>query len=1059
MKKLFVLFMAVVMVFSVIAMPVANAAVIFANDVLDNAAVRDAQTLDEALNVEGGTLSFFCMGQYQWQVERDHAKAGNSGIPGTSCNLNTSIEMTAGQRLSFRYKTSCNPNDSSLSFLVNHNMIEYWAGENDWATYEWTAPEDGSYFIAWTYYRGPGEAMYDDNAYMDDICILAPAEETPTPGETPTPEPTPEVTPEPASPVTGVEMQERATVYPDCTLQLNYSVLPENAENKSVSFTSSDASVATVDENGVVTGVAVGTATIVVTTADGGFTAECLVTVEELESIDIYGYNLYASDGDSKQWISFKNTNPRNSTIYSEIVTGDTYGATMAGSIVYGFCNGNGSSTYGPYFKINFDNMSVAFPGSDSDKYVVLGMAYDYSAQKMYALCTITSSEYIICEVDRASGTMRKVCDIPVQTYEGWESDTIWTFAISRDGTPYCIMSHVAVVDNAYVGRNGILYTIDFETGALTEVGDTGIPTYFIQSMAFDVDNDRLYWANMSNDAGGTLYTVDVENANAVRIGSIATERGCELMSMSIPSSIEVTDPNEPCVEVSFVDDVTGDVLKSMTVKPGYELSEYDYPTVPEHEGYMFAGWDYLSDKRVYFDTEIHTHHCDAANPIWSFETQYQAEQWIPVDSDNDGMTWFWSEFRPSEGYLYAYDGERCMASESYSNTLQMPLTPDNWLISPEIVLHDAIENPKLSFYIRAQAPGYEDEHLGIYISTDNGATWLDELDCLQTTAEYTRYEIDLSEFAGQTIVIGFRHYDSTGQFMINLDCVQIEACDVNYNPPTPKPTPTPEPTPEPIDGEKLFGWSFESESEVSEWTILDSDNDGKTWGWTGNFADPGSWKAQDGLYCMYSASYDNSQGQLYPDNWLISPDFTVPSDVERAVLSFWYIGQDASYCADTVTVYISGDGGNTWEETITVVGGKEQQRATVDLSDYIGASVKVAFRHYNCTNFYAINIDNVEIYSIADPVNTPTPEPGETEEPVVTPEPGETDEPVVTPEPGETDEPVVTPEPGETDEPVVTPEPTTPPVPPTGAISLIGLGAMAVITGAGTVFFRRKEK
>ncbi len=1064
MKKLFVLFMAFVMVFSIAAMPVANAATIFANDVIDNAGVRDAQTLDEALNVEGGTLSFFCMGQYQWQVERDHAKAGNSGVPGTSCNLNTSVEMTAGQRLSFRYKTSCNPNDANLSFSVNHSLVESWTGENDWATYEWTAPEDGSYFIAWTYGRGPGEAMYDDNAYMDDICILDPVEETPAPEETPepTPELTPEPTPEPGSPVTGVEMQGSATVYPGCTVRLNYSVLPANAENQNVTFTSSDTSVATVNEEGVVTGVANGTAVVVVTTADGGFTAECTVTVEELESIDIYGYNYYVNDGDSKQWISFKNTNPMNSTIYSEIITGDTFGAAMAGNIVYGYCNGNGSSTFGPYFKINFSNMSVAFPGSDSGQYVVLGMAYDYSAQRMYALCTITSNEYMICEIDRASGSMRKICDVQIQTYEGWESDTIWTFAIGRDGTPYCIMSHVDVVDNAYVGRNGILCTIDFETGELTEIGDTGIPTYYIQSMAFDVDNDRLYWANMSNDTGGTLYTVDVENANAVRIGTIATERGCELLAMSIPSSIEVTDPNAPCVEISFIDDVSGDVIKSMTVKPGYTISEYDYPAIPEHDGYMFAGWDYLSDKRVYFNTEIHGYYCDAVNPIWSFETQYQAEQWISVDGDNDGRSWFWSEFRPSEGYLYAYDGERCMASESYSNTLEMPLTPDNWLISPEIVLHESIENPKLSFYIRAQASGYEEEHLGIYVSTDNGATWLDELDYLETTAEYTRYEIDLSDFAGQTIVIGLRHYDSTNQFMINLDCVQIEACDVNYTPPTPRPTATPEPTPEPIDGERLMGWSFESESEVNEWTIRDDDNDGKTWGWTGDFADPGAWKAQDGLYCMYSMSYDNALGALYPDNWLISPEFTVPSDVENAVLSFWYIGQDATYYEDTVTVYISGDGGSTWEEAMTVVGGRNHQRGIVDLSDYIGAPVKVAFRHYNCTSFYAIDLDNVEVYSVAAPINTPTPEPTPTATaeptPIVTPEPGETDEPIVTPEPGETDEPVVTPEPGDTNEPIVTPEPTTPPAPPTGAISLIGIGIAAVAAGAGVAVFRRKE-
>ena len=60
---------------------------------------------------------------------------------------------------------------------------------------------------------------------------------------------------------------------------LTATVSPENATNKSVTWTTSDAKVATVDAGGKVTGVAAGTATITVTTADGGKTATCKVTV------------------------------------------------------------------------------------------------------------------------------------------------------------------------------------------------------------------------------------------------------------------------------------------------------------------------------------------------------------------------------------------------------------------------------------------------------------------------------------------------------------------------------------------------------------------------------------------------------------------------------------------------------------------------------------------------------------------------------------------------------------------------------------------------------------
>ena len=65
------------------------------------------------------------------------------------------------------------------------------------------------------------------------------------------------------------------------TLKLEATVSPSEAANKSVTWSSSDASVATVDANGNVKGVKAGTATITVTTADGGHTATCVVTVKE----------------------------------------------------------------------------------------------------------------------------------------------------------------------------------------------------------------------------------------------------------------------------------------------------------------------------------------------------------------------------------------------------------------------------------------------------------------------------------------------------------------------------------------------------------------------------------------------------------------------------------------------------------------------------------------------------------------------------------------------------------------------------------------------------------
>lgn len=70
-----------------------------------------------------------------------------------------------------------------------------------------------------------------------------------------------------------------ASVEAGATTQLTATVAPENASDKSVTYASDDEAIATVDNTGLVTGVAAGTATITATTTDGGKTDTADVTV------------------------------------------------------------------------------------------------------------------------------------------------------------------------------------------------------------------------------------------------------------------------------------------------------------------------------------------------------------------------------------------------------------------------------------------------------------------------------------------------------------------------------------------------------------------------------------------------------------------------------------------------------------------------------------------------------------------------------------------------------------------------------------------------------------
>jgi len=82
--------------------------------------------------------------------------------------------------------------------------------------------------------------------------------------------------------VTGVSLKASTNLFIGDIENLIAVITPENATNQNVTWSSSNSAVATVSANGTITAVSEGTATVTVTTVDGGHKANCAVTISPI---------------------------------------------------------------------------------------------------------------------------------------------------------------------------------------------------------------------------------------------------------------------------------------------------------------------------------------------------------------------------------------------------------------------------------------------------------------------------------------------------------------------------------------------------------------------------------------------------------------------------------------------------------------------------------------------------------------------------------------------------------------------------------------------------------
>lgn len=128
--------------------------------------------LDFALNAEGGSLHF-TTSEHPFTGTivdgRIAAVSGNAGMDSSVSSVTLTLDMLAGETLSFDYKYSSEQGYDSFTFSVNGQNKFSHSGESDWSSYTFTADHNGSFVFLWKYQKDYSTSSGSDCVWLDDI--------------------------------------------------------------------------------------------------------------------------------------------------------------------------------------------------------------------------------------------------------------------------------------------------------------------------------------------------------------------------------------------------------------------------------------------------------------------------------------------------------------------------------------------------------------------------------------------------------------------------------------------------------------------------------------------------------------------------------------------------------------------------------------------------------------------------------------------------------------------------------------------------------------------------
>ncbi|MBR5725400.1 MAG: choice-of-anchor J domain-containing protein, partial [Muribaculaceae bacterium] len=378
--------------------------------------------------------------------------------------------------------------------------------------------------------------------------------------------------------------------------------------------------------------------------------------------------------------------------------------------------------------------------------------------QQIYTAAEIGYNGKITAIAFKASGSATRTIDVYMAHTDktAFSSTTDWE-----------VMGSVAKVFSGSVSFSSSWTTITLDTPFEYD-GTSNLNICVVDKTSSQVSSTRTFSAYSTNanralyaystGSSATDYSSVVGYSNQLEstTGTYSTSNNQIKFTIKVPGSAEsITVSSGDIIDLSYEEGQGPSSTNKFSIV-GVDLSNDITVTAPTNfEVCLTENGTFSSSVTITPETSKR----NRSVTTWDFEDGLQG--WTIVDVDGDGYNWAHST--DFEGH----DGSTGLVfSQSYDNSAGV-LNPDNWLISPQVVLGGSF-----SMWAHPQQAAYPAEHFAILVSTTNtdvsSFTLLGEWTL--TSGDWKQFSVDLSAFSGQNGYIAVRHFNCSDQFYINVD-------------------------------------------------------------------------------------------------------------------------------------------------------------------------------------------------------------------------------------------------------------------------------------------------